>query len=111
MKYSFRWSKRVQSCGTRPKKYIETETPQEMLGEKYVKKYVFNDQMRFLKKCYESREASESVEDTVVVDNDKTEMSETQHGKQDDGGKVTKDIDIRAGKRQTENVRSQMKWN
>lgn len=37
-----------------------------------MKKYVFNDQMQFLQKCYESRDTAESLDDSVAVENPET---------------------------------------
>lgn len=38
-------------------------------GAVAVKKYVFNDQMQFLQKCYESRDTAESLDDSVAAEN------------------------------------------
>lgn len=37
-----------------------------------MKNYVFNDQMQFLQKCYESRDTAESLDDLVAVENPET---------------------------------------
>ncbi|XP_074034000.1 uncharacterized protein isoform X2 [Leptinotarsa decemlineata] len=67
-------------------------------GASTVKKYIFNNQMQFLEKCYDSRDTEESIDYSVTTEIDNTESIHEKPDEYENTGEIIKEVNVPANR-------------